>query len=85
MRLLLANPDQVYFMGTAIEETNFNGKAGLRYNLMLQGSLDLGSVICTKEAYDQASTLKRNTPVNIIGDYSSQFKSFRVTNIKPTA
>ena len=82
MKVLLANPDDVVYLGRVSEPTNYDGKAGMRYKLMLQGSVDAGSLLCSSDAFAMAENIDPMSKVNIIGDYSSDYKSFKITAIK---
>lgn len=81
MKVLLANPDNLIYLGRVQESTNYDNKPGVRYKLLLRGSLDNGSLVCTKEAYDMAASIDEMTKVNIIGDYSSEYRSFKVSAV----
>lgn len=82
MKILLANPDDLIYLGRVSEETNYDGKPGMRYRLKLSGSVDAGAINCTKEAFDMAAALESMSKVNIIGDYSSDFRSFKISAIQ---
>lgn len=82
MKLLLANPDDVVFLGRVSTPTNYDGKAGMRYTLMLQGSVDAGSIVCSPEAFAMAENIEPFSKVNFVGDYSSDYKSLKITAIK---
>lgn len=81
MKLILANLQDVIFLGRSVSETNYDGKKGLRYQLMLKGSVDAGSLNCTEEAYVQAANIPEFSKVNIAGDYSSDYRSFKISAI----
>lgn len=82
MNIMLANPDDVFYLGRVSKPTNYDGKPGTAYFLKLDGSIDCGSIKCTEEAFIMAENIDLRSKVNIVGDYSSDYRSFRVTGIK---
>lgn len=81
MKLLLANPDDVIYLGRCKVDTNYDGKPGVRYELSLKGSLAAGNVNCTEEAYQQAANIPEFSKVTLIGNYNSDYRSFKVSSI----
>ena len=81
MKVMLANLADVVYLGRVMEPTNYDGKPGVRYRLMLKGDIDTGSLNCTEGAYQQAEAIPEFSKVNIAGDYSSDFRSFKVSSI----
>ncbi len=82
MKILLANPDDLIYLGRVAEPTNYDGKPGMRYKLMLQGSVDAGSIGCSETAYNMAAGIEPMSKVNIVGDYSSDYRSFKVSAVQ---
>ena len=81
MKVMLANLTDIVFLGRVMEPTNYDGKSGVRYKLMLKGDIDSGSLNCTEGAYQQAEAIPEFTKVNIAGDYSSDFRSFKISSV----
>lgn len=82
MKILLANPDDLILRGCVAEPGSFDGRDYISYRLMLQGSRDMGSLNCTKEVYEMAKSIPFDSKVNIIGDYDSSKKNFRISAIQ---
>ena len=81
MKVMLANLTDVVYLGRVQEQTNYDGKPGTRYRLMLKGDIDTGSLNCTEGAYQQAANIAEYSKVNIAGDYSSDYRSFKISGI----
>lgn len=81
MKVMLANLTDVVYLGRIKEPTNYDGKPGIRYRLMLKGDIDSGALNCTEQAYQQAENIPEFTKVNIAGDYSSDYRSFKISNV----
>lgn len=81
MRIILANLETVIFNGRVEQDTNYDNKPGKRYFLKLDTDSDLGSIGCTKEVYDQVANLPKYSKINIAGDYSTDYRSFKVSAV----
>lgn len=80
-KLMLANLNDVVFLGAVMQPTNYDGKPGVKYELDLRSRDGLISVLCTEDAYKQALDIPDYSKVNVAGDFSRQFKSFKVSHI----
>lgn len=82
MKILLANPDDLVYLGRVSEEVKYDGKPAMRYRLKLSGSLDAGAINCTEAAFNMAAGIEPMSKVNIVGDYSSDYRSFKVSAVQ---
>lgn len=82
MKLNLVNMSDVIFLGRSMQPTNYDGKPGVRYQLLVKGEVDAGSLNCTEEAYKMAESIPEFSKVFLMGDYSSDYRSFKVSGIK---
>lgn len=75
---------KVKFMKATVKEWNNKetGRGGLSYQLVLEIGDEFVNMPCTKEVYDFMKDVEREKEISIIGNYSVNYKNFRVTDVK---
>lgn len=83
MTIKVCNMLPMVLISSAVKEYNNNGRQGLTYSLSIEMNGEVGTLPCTKEAFEELQHINKYSKIMVCADYNTAYKNLRVTDVKP--